>query len=155
MLLTDIGFLGTSDNLFPGPFAYLSYMKQILGIFLIALSLTAFGQKKTEITFKVDGVCGMCETRIEKAYDQKGIIKADWDLESKNLTVAYKTGKFDTKQIHSIAANVGHDTDLVKATDEVYAAIHGCCKYRDEVSCGTSKNPDHDEEEQNHETPLD
>ena len=91
-----------------------------------------FGQKKADTIFSVSAACGMCEERIEKAYDVKGIVMADYDLKTKNLHVVYKTKLFpDILDVHRIAANVGHDTDKIKASDDVYNNLHGCCRYRD------------------------
>ena len=89
-------------------------------------------QNKADITFGVSAACGMCEERIEKAYDLNGIVMADYDLKTKNLHVVYKTKRFpNVIDVHRIAANVGHDTDKVKASEEVYNNLHGCCRYRD------------------------
>ena len=123
-------------------------MKYALFIVGTLMMTIAYGQKKAEISFRVDGVCGMCEARIEKALDVPGIIFADWDLETKKLTVAYKTKKISELEIHEAIARAGHDTDQVKAPDEVYANIHGCCKYRDGAKCsgedGHEGEHDHD-----------
>ena len=34
--------------------------------------------------------------------------------------------------INSKIAEAGHDTKIIKATDEAYEGLHPCCKYRDE-----------------------
>jgi len=109
-------------------------MKNLLYlIFALFLVPNISAQKKADVTFEVDALCGMCETRIEQAYDVKGIVIADYDLESHKLHVVYKTKHFpDILDVHRLAVNVGHDTDLIKASEEVYAKLHGCCKYRDE-----------------------
>lgn len=113
-------------------------------LFALVLSANASAQKKADITFEISAVCGMCEDRIEAAYDLKGIVMADYDLKTKKLHVTYKTKVFtDVLDVHRIAANVGHDTEKVKATDEAYNNLHHCCKYREEVrEC--SGNQDHD-----------
>jgi mercuric ion binding protein len=110
-------------------------MKNLLFVvFALFLGTNISAQKKADVTFEVGGVCGMCEERIEQAYDVKGIVIADYDLESHTLHVVYKTKHFpDILDVHRLATSVGHDTDLMKASDEVYAKIHGCCKYRDET----------------------
>ena len=87
------------------------------------------------MTFGVSGLCGMCENRIEEAYDQKGIVVADYDLDTHTLHVVYKSKKWDEEHLHKLATLVGHDTDKYKASDEEYANIHGCCKYREHASC--------------------
>ncbi len=118
-------------------------MKYLISFALLGIACTAFGQKKAELTFNVNGVCGMCESRIEKAYDLPGILNADWDLETKQLTVAYKTKFFSVEALHAIAANAGHDTDIAKASEETYAGLHGCCKYRDGAECGAEDEHKH------------
>ncbi|HAD21842.1 MAG TPA: ATPase [Opitutae bacterium] len=118
-------------------FSYLHTMRIFLLVSLLFLSIPSFGQgKAAEVSFAVEGVCGMCETRIEKAFDLPGILNADWDLATTELTIAYKRKKFTEKQLWQIAANAGHDTDLIKASDEAYAGLHGCCKYREEGAGG-------------------
>ena len=107
--------------------------------------LSKCSSKKGDITFAVSAACGMCEDRIEQAYDVKGIVSADYDLESKKLHAVYKTKVFpNVLDVHKIAANVGHDTEMVKATDEVYNNLHGCCKYRDGANeCKGDNDQDH------------
>jgi len=84
-------------------------------------------------TFTVHGNCGMCKTRIEKAaMGVKGVKKATWDAEKQQIDVQYNTKKTTLKAIHEAIAAVGHDTDLVRAKDEVYDNLHGCCKYERE-----------------------
>lgn len=125
--------------------AYLSLMKHLLILMALALSSASFAQKKAEIEFQVSGVCGMCETRIEKALDVPGVIMAEWDVETKKAKVAYKTKVISEEQIHQLIANVGHDTEKIKATDEAYANMHGCCKYREGGgSCTGGDDQDHD-----------
>lgn len=81
-------------------------------------------------TLWVGGVCGMCETRIEKAMDAKGIISADFDLNTNKLALVYNSKKITEDEIHGRLNAVGHDTRKSKASDDVYNAIHECCKYR-------------------------
>ena len=93
---------------------------------------STFAQKKAEVTFTVKAACGMCEERIEDAFDTKGIVTADYDLNEQKLTVVYKTKHFtDVLHLHKIATAVGHDTDKLTATNEAYDNLHGCCKYRE------------------------
>jgi len=114
-------------------------MKTIKIIFITIvvslLSTAGIGQEKkkktTEINFKVDGICEMCKERIENALDVKGIKFSEWNVDTHNCTVVYKPAIISVTEIHQLIANVGHDTDSIKATEEVYNNIHGCCKYRD------------------------
>tara|TARA_B110000444_G_scaffold257221_1_gene295208 strand:+ start:380 stop:751 length:372 start_codon:yes stop_codon:yes gene_type:complete len=113
----------------------------------LLLSTNAIAQNKVDLVFSVDAACGMCEARIEAAYDVKGIISADYDLKTHMLHVVYKTKLFpDTIDVHRIAANVGHDTNMIKATDEVYSNLHSCCKYREDTIQCSGDHDDHDHE---------
>ena len=109
-------------------------------ILLFATSAFFAQAQKAELTFGISGLCGMCEDRIEAAFDQKGIVAADYDLEKKTIHVIYKTKKWDEEGLHELATAVGHDTDKYKADDEVYAILHGCCKYREHTACPAEDN---------------
>jgi outer membrane receptor for ferrienterochelin and colicins len=85
------------------------------------------------ITLWVDGACGMCQDRIENAaLLTPGVRTAEWDMDSKTLTVTLGPEAFETGQLHRNIAGVGHDTDQMRAPDEVYDNLHYCCKYRPE-----------------------
>lgn len=105
-------------------------LKLLLAVVIVIITTTAFSQSKyKEINFRVEGNCGMCETRIENALDLKGIKLADWDVKTKNCRVVYKTAKIKEEEIHQIIADKGHSTDKIKASKEAYDSLHGCCKY--------------------------
>ena len=84
-------------------------------------------------TFLVEGVCMMCEKRIEKAALQAGVVSADWDKDSKGLTIIYKPKKASLQQVKEALSEAGHDTEDVKASEEAYAKLPDCCAYRDGV----------------------
>jgi len=119
--------------------------KQILtlAVILTIAASTAFGQcvtdeNKDENKFFVAGECGMCESRIEKAAQSvEGVTGADWDQETKMLTVNFDCANPNIKDVHVAVAAVGHDTKLVKADDKVYDELPACCKY--ERIAGTDK----------------
>lgn len=97
-------------------------------MFLLGTSMV-FAQAKTE-KFEVKGKCVMCETRIEKAAKSvDGVTTADWVQETKMLTVAFDSTKTTVHKVQMAIAKVGHDTPMHKASDEVYNALPGCCKY--------------------------
>ncbi len=83
-------------------------------------------------TFMVYGNCGMCATRIEDALKSlDGVETAKWNIETKKVTVSFDEAKVKEDLMHKKVAEVGHDTEKEKATDEVYDSLAGCCKYRD------------------------
>lgn len=86
---------------------------------------------KTE-TFKVLGNCDMCKARIEKAAKIGGVNKADWNMETKVLTLVYNPSVVKSDDILSNVAAVGHDTEKFKSTEEAYKKLPGCCKYERE-----------------------
>lgn len=115
----------------------------LLLILSLFMGINSYAQKKAEVTFTVKAVCGMCEERIESAFDTKGIVSAEYDLHEQKLTVVYKTKHYsDVLDLHRIATAVGHDTDKLTATDESYNNLHHCCKYRE--SGGHDCTGDHD-----------
>jgi cation transport ATPase len=108
--------------------------KLLLTSIVLLSSIAVFGQNKTaKASIEVDGVCGMCKVRIEKAAIRtKGVKMATWDLDSHQLSLVYNEKKTDLETIQKNIAGVGHDTELFTASDEAYEGIDMCCKYRDE-----------------------
>ena len=110
-------------------------MKNLMLAFgILFIGATGFSQNKNaKATIEVDGVCGMCKHRIEKASIQaKGVKSAIWDVETHQLSLIYNAKKTDLNAIQQSIANSGHDTQDIKAKDEVYEGIDPCCKYRDQ-----------------------
>lgn len=100
----------------------------LICMFLLGTSMV-FAQTKTE-KFEVKGNCGMCENRIEKAAKSvEGVTAADWNQKTKILEVSFDASKTDVHKIQMAIAKVGHDTPMHKASDAVYNALPGCCKY--------------------------
>ena len=128
-------------------------MKFILSIALLIVGFTLNAQKNIVVdTLWVNGLCGMCEERIEKAMDTKGVITADYDHHTKLLALVYNTKKISEDKIHALINAVGHDTEKSKAPDDVYANIHGCCKYREPGStgCGDGHTEEEDHDHDDH-----
>lgn len=86
---------------------------------------------KTE-TFKVYGNCGSCKARIEKAALQKGVSKAEWNKDTKVLTVVYNPSQISSETILKKIALNGHDNEKFKADNKTYNALPGCCQYERE-----------------------
>ncbi len=111
----------------------LNTFKKTALVIIILLSFSSFSQNKnTKASIEVDGICGMCKQRIEKAaIKTKGVKSAVWDIKTHELKLIYDERKTDLKTISKKLASVGHDTVEVKASNEAYASVHPCCKYRD------------------------
>ena len=117
-------------------------MKKVLLITLFLVGAMSYGQNKNaRASFEVDGVCLMCKERIEKAcIKTKGVKSAVWNVKTHELNLIFDERKTDVKTIKNRVANVGHDTKEIKASDEAYNSLHGCCKYRDEEIIDNHKN---------------
>jgi len=94
-----------------------------------AIATTSFSQKTKTETFQVSGNCGMCETKIEKAAKAAGASYADWNKDTKVITVKYSSTSSNLAKIQKSIADAGYDNVGVKTTTEAYDKLHDCCKY--------------------------
>lgn len=117
---------------------------KIIAIACIAATISSCGDKvesdiiatKTEMvngtatsTFKVWGNCDMCKETIETSLKVEGISKADWNVDSKVLTVSYDTTKITLDQIQKNVASVGYDNEKYKGDNKAYEELADCCQY--------------------------
>jgi copper chaperone CopZ len=108
------------------------HLSILVSLFITFTGFTVDKTKKTEtVKFHVAGVCGLCETTIERAVDVKGVVAADYTLETGILEVTFKPSKISEDQLHKLLNEVGYDTEKSKATDEQYNRVHDCCRYRE------------------------
>jgi copper chaperone CopZ len=105
-----------------------SVVLMAIALLLGAASFAQIKNSKTA-TLKVYGNCGMCKTKIEKAGTQKGVSQTVWDEATGMATITYDTKKTTTDAVLKKIALVGYDSDSFLAPDNVYAKLHGCCKY--------------------------
>jgi len=106
-------------------------------IAFLFISVTSFAQTQKQ-TVKVWGECGMCKKTIEKAAKQAGATAADWNVDSKILTVSYDAKQTDLKGIEKSVAAAGYDTKNFTASDEAYKKLHSCCQYERKASMTTT-----------------
>lgn len=97
---------------------------------------------ETSVNFPVSGDCEHCKARIENALKINGIKSANWDVQTKILSLVYDPQKITLKKIHLKIASIGHDTPLEKADDKVYESLDPCCHYREKTN-----HEDHGHEE--------
>lgn len=104
----------------------------IVLVSLIGISVQAQEKKSKnkKVEFKVNGNCEMCEKRIEKAaFSVKGVKSAEWHADHGDIHLIIDENKCTKEEVAKAIAKVGHDTEFVKATDETYEKLHGCCNY--------------------------
>ncbi len=110
-------------------------MKKLILVLMISLmGISVQAQEKKNKNAKhdieVNGNCDMCKKRIEKAaLSVKGVKSAVWHADHQDLHLIIDETKCSLEQVHEAVAKVGHDTDKVKASDEAYNNLHGCCKF--------------------------
>ncbi|TDS15885.1 TonB-dependent receptor domain-containing protein [Sphingobacterium paludis] len=110
-----------------------------------------FSQQRDTIQFEVAGNCGLCKQRIEKAAKIKGVDEAVWDMETNMATVYFHRDKTSSTAIKQAIADVGHDTDDIRAQDDVYAKLHECCLYeRLDSASETNSLDDHENHDHEH-----
>ena len=108
-------------------------MKKIIIIVasLCLLSTSGVIAETVDGKMTVQGLCGMCKTRIEKtAQGVPGVTRAEWQMDTKVLTLQFDSTKTSMEFISEQLAKVGHDTDRNRADDKVYNSLPSCCKYR-------------------------
>jgi outer membrane receptor for ferrienterochelin and colicins len=115
----------------------------LLGCLLLLSYTNLFAQSKLDstVSFKVSGVCDLCKERIEKAAKGKGVSHADWNIDTKMLTLIFDPSRTTIEKVNDRIADVGHDTYQKKASDAVYKALHPCCRYREIVEEHTMEAP--------------
>ncbi len=105
----------------------------IVFLTIVFSSLTAFAQNSKDIqtdTFKVDGNCSMCKKRIENAAYVKGVKRAEWNKDTKQLIVTYRPSKTSSDEVLKSVADAGHSSEKVATTEVVYNKLPGCCQYK-------------------------
>ncbi|NGY36141.1 metal transporter [Flavobacterium sp. XN-5] len=110
-------------------------MKKIIVIIaLVFIGFSAQAQEKknknAKYTVAVNGNCEMCKKRIEKAaYGTSGVKSAIWNVDTHVLDLVVNEQKTSLLNVEKAVAKEGHDTKGVKATQEQYNSLHGCCMY--------------------------
>lgn len=114
----------------------------LTALFAVVLSITVSAQTQDHANMnmnqtlvkaesvKVLGKCGMCKTRIEKTVLAEGATDASWDSKTQILKVTFDPSKTNKDMLSKKLASVGHDNELYKAPDDVYANLPGCCHYQ-------------------------
>ena len=106
----------------------------IFGMMLLMVTVSIQAQEKknknAKYNVEVNGNCEQCKKRIEKAaLSVAGVKSAEWHLDDHILHLIINEEKCSVTEVKQAIANVGHDTDDIKAKDEVYEKLHHCCLY--------------------------
>lgn len=109
-------------------FIWLSFVF-VLGFVVQTQAQKTKAKKVETITIKTSAQCGMCKDRIEKAMAyERGVKEAVLDVDSKVLTITYKTRKTSPEKLRKAVAKVGYDADKVPAWKKAYDKLPACCQ---------------------------
>lgn len=132
-ILKDIAAVGHDNEMFT---ASDEVYNNLPGCCLYARE-PSFLKTKTESTgeatvkkdYFVKGNCTMCEERIETAAKSMGATNVVWNAPSQKLSFDFDESTTSVEKILQKIADVGHDNEMFKASDEVYKNLPACCLY--------------------------
>lgn len=113
-------------------------MKNIILALLLVGTLGASAKTITQ-TILVKGECDKCKDKIEAALDIPGVSFAEWNKETKMLTIRYNDNKISENDIHTTISTLGYATDKMEANKEGQAKLDNCCKPKEAKACGAEK----------------
>lgn len=104
-------------------------IKLIIMILFLGIAVKAQEKKTEEIKIKTSAECGMCKKSIEKALSyEKGVKKANLDVDSKTVTVTYNPKKTSPEKLKAAICKAGYDADEMPANNKAYNKLPECCK---------------------------
>ncbi len=106
----------------------------VVGVMLLFVAFSVQAQdkknKNAKYNIEINGNCEMCKKRIEKAaFSVKGVKSAEWHIDDHQLHLILNEEKASVADVKKAIAKVGHDSEDIKATNEDYDKLHGCCMY--------------------------
>lgn len=106
------------------------YLLLILSIWALPQNMMAFNGGTKEVSIQTNAICGSCQNRIETAlYKVPGVKSATLDLDTKVVTIKYKTSKTDPDALRQVIIDTGYDADTLKADEEARNSLPHCCVY--------------------------
>ena len=105
-------------------------MKTLIILLTLVVSSVAIGQNgKPTAVIRTSSECGTCKQIMEEKLNYvKGILFAELNVETKELTVKYNAKKITLEEIRQAISNLGYDADEVKANPEAIQKLPKCCQ---------------------------
>lgn len=98
-------------------------------LFLFVITGTSWGQKTQTVVIHTSAECEQCEERLEKGLNYtKGVVFAELDIESQNVTIRYSTKKTDLASLKKVINDLGYDADDQKADPQALQKLPECCR---------------------------
>ena len=115
-----------------------SYIVAVCFMLLSSVSFAQLKNEKTE-TAAVNGNCGMCKKRIEKAGNVKNEAQVVWDADSQRASIVFDAEKTTKEAVLKRIAAVGYDNEAFLAPDKAYGELPECCQYDREIKASKDK----------------
>lgn len=82
------------------------------------------------VEIQTNAICESCQERIEAAlYEVPGVKSASLDLETKVVTIKFKTSKTSAEDLKQVIVDTGYDADDIKANTQARENLPHCCVY--------------------------
>lgn len=111
-------------------------MKNV-GLMVMFIALTSFtlstkqdvDKNVATVTVLTSAVCGECKERIEEELNYtKGVLFAELNMETKEVTVKYKTKYMSEESVKEVISNLGYDAGDKKRSSEAFEKLPKCCQ---------------------------
>lgn len=104
----------------------------LLFVVMLFIGSVAFGQKEPKVLtveIQTSAECNDCKVRLEEALNYtKGVNFAELDLNTRKLTVKFKTAAISFDEIKKQISLLGYNADDVKADEAAFNKLPECCK---------------------------
>ncbi len=100
-----------------------------VGLLFIIIVFNSCKNSVVEVQVHVWGSCDIAKMKIDSAAKLKGVEKADWNKETKLLTLRYDSTKVSLDNILMNVATAGFDNERYFADDYMYERLPDSCKY--------------------------
>ncbi len=106
-------------------------MKIFLMTLIMPVLLLLFSCKSNDVETQIHvwGVCDLAKQKIDSAAKLPGVVKAEWDEETRLLTLKFDTTKTSLDNILKSVAMAGFDNERYFADDYSYEKLPDNCKY--------------------------
>jgi mercuric ion binding protein len=110
-----------------------NFKSLLMIIFVLMMHHGAQAQEKQQkfqtAVIMTSSECGDCKERIEGALNYtKGVVFAELDVATKQVTVKFSTKKITLQQVKEAIAAIGYDADDVKAIPAAQKKLPACCQ---------------------------
>lgn len=106
-------------------------MKNLLFLFMVMamIFITSCKNNVVETEVHVWGNCDIAKKKIDSAAKMEGVLKADWNKETRLLSLKFDSTKVSLDNILKNISMAGFDNERYFADDYAYEQLPDSCKY--------------------------